>query len=124
VKVGENSHVGPWTFLDGTAGLEIGDYVSIAAGVHIYTHHSMEWALTRGKLPYEKAPTQIRDCCYIGPQAVIGMGVTIGPHAVVGANAFVNKDVEPWTMVAGTPAKVVRRLNEYEDAEHLTSLLR
>ena len=43
---------------------------------------------------------------YIGARSVI-MPVTIGEGAVIGANSFVNKNVEPWTIVAGSPAKII-----------------
>jgi acetyltransferase-like isoleucine patch superfamily enzyme len=52
----------------------------------------------------------IGDCVYIGPQSVIVAGVSIGDHCVVGANSFVNKDVEPRTVVAGSPARPIGRV--------------
>ena len=46
---------------------------------------------------------------WIGTRAYIGMGVTIGEGAVVGATASVYKDVDPWTVVGGNPAKVIKK---------------
>lgn len=106
VRVGEDTWIGPFTILDGTGGgLEIGSHCSIAAGVQIYTHDTVEWALTGGDA--EKAPTKIGSNCYIGPNAVIAKGVTIGDRAVVGCNSFVNRDVPAGAKVAGNPAKVI-----------------
>jgi acetyltransferase-like isoleucine patch superfamily enzyme len=51
----------------------------------------------------------IEDHCWIGANAVILKGVTVGEGAVVAANSVVTKDVEPRTMVAGNPAQVVKR---------------
>ena len=49
VKVGKNTWIGPFTVLDGTGGLEIGDYCSVSAGVQIYSHDTVDWAVTRGR---------------------------------------------------------------------------
>ena len=48
---------------------------------------------------------------WIGFESVILAGVTIGEGAIVGAKSVVRKDVEPWTVVAGNPAVVIKRLN-------------
>jgi len=95
VKVGENVWIGPWTILDGSGGgLVIGSNCSISAGVHIYTHDSVAWALSGGKADYNKAPVKIGDNCYIGPHAVICRGVTIGDGCIIGAHALVDKDMK------------------------------
>ena len=49
VKVGKNTWIGPNVILDGSGGLQIGDYVSISAGVQIYTHHTVDWSTSLGK---------------------------------------------------------------------------
>ena len=59
VKVGKHTWIGPNVILDGTGGLEIGDYCSISAGVQIYTHHTVKWATSLGKEATENTPTQI-----------------------------------------------------------------
>ena len=55
------------------------------------------------------APIVLKDQSWIGARAFIGMGVTIGQGAVVGATASVYKDVEPWTVVGGNPAKIIKK---------------
>ena len=55
------------------------------------------------------APIEIGQKSWIGTRAYIGMGVTIGEGAVVGATASVYKDVEPWTIVGGNPAKFIKK---------------
>lgn len=107
VTVGRNTWVGPFTLLDGSGGLTIGDYCSISAGVHIYTHDTVKWAVSGGKAPYERAPVRIGNCCHIGGQTVIAKGVTIGDHCVIGACSFVNKDIASHTIAIGTPCKPV-----------------
>lgn len=106
VQVGENTWIGPFTLLDGTGGLKIGSNCSISAGVQIYTHDTVKWAISGGKEPYEHAPVEIGDNCYIGPSAIISKGVKIGSGSIVGANSFVNEDVFSGTMVAGSPAEI------------------
>jgi len=107
VKVGENTWIGPFTILDGEGILEIGDSCSISSGVQIYTHNSVKWAISGGKEFYEKKTVKIGNCCFIGANSVIKDGVSIGDHSVVGACSFVNKEVPPYSIVAGTPAKIV-----------------
>lgn len=59
--------------------------------------------------PLIHAPIIIEDQAWIGADAFIGMGVTIGQGAVIGARACVYKDVEPWTIVGGNPAKFLKK---------------
>ena len=110
VAVGQGTWIGPLVVLDGTGGLSIGDHCSISAGVHIYTHDSVKWALTGGKSSYEQAAVTIGHCCYVGAQTVISKGVTIGEHCVVGANSFVNREVPPFSIVAGSPCRRIGRV--------------
>lgn len=107
VTVGENTWVGPMTVLDGSGGLSIGDFCSISAGTHIYTHDSVRWALSGGAADCERASVSIGSCTYIGSQVVVGKGVQIGSHVVVGAGSFVNHDVPDNAVVVGSPARVV-----------------
>lgn len=106
VRVGDNTWIGPFTVLDGSGGLEIGSYCSISAGVQIYTHDTVKWAITGGAHLPERAPVHIGARCYIGPNVVISKGVTIGDGCVIGANSFVNSDVPEGMRAWGSPAKV------------------
>ena len=106
VKVGKNTWIGPFTLLDGSGDLVIGDNCSISAGVQIYTHDTVAWATTGGTVPVERAPVTIGNRCYIGPNAIISKGVTIGAGCVIGANSFVNADVPSGMKAWGTPARV------------------
>ena len=111
VRVGKNTWIGPNVVLDGTAGLEIGDFCSISAGVQIYTHSTVSWSNSMGLAPTETASTKIGNGVYIGPNSIIQMGVTVEDKSVIGAMSFVNKDVKYNEKVFGSPArKVVSRL--------------
>ena len=107
VRVGANTWIGPFTVLDGQGGLEIGSYCSISAGVQIYTHHTVRWSLSSGQIPMDKAPTRIGSNCYIGPNTVVGMGVTIGDGCVIGANSLVLHSIPAGTKAWGSPCRVV-----------------
>lgn len=102
VVVGRDVFVGPNAILDGSGGtLTIGDHCDISAGVQIYTHDTVDRAVNGG--PVAKGDVTIGNHCYIGPNAVIALGVTIGDHVVIGANSFVNRDIPSHTKGHGTP---------------------
>jgi acetyltransferase-like isoleucine patch superfamily enzyme len=106
VTAGRHCWVGPNCILDGSGGLSIGDYCSISAGVQIYTHHTVKWATSLGEAEIERRPTRIGNGVYIGPNAVIQMGVTVGDRAVIGAMSFVNRDVPDGHRAFGVPAQI------------------
>ncbi len=110
VKVGKHTWIGPFTILDGSAGLEIGDNCSIASGVQIYSHETINWALSGGKMAYAQAKTIVGHCCYIGPNTVVSMGIRIGNHCLIGANSVVNADLEDYSIAAGSPCKVIGKV--------------
>jgi acetyltransferase-like isoleucine patch superfamily enzyme len=107
VKVGRHTWIGPSCVLDGSGGsLEIGDWCSISAGAQIYTHHTINRSISLGEKPVDYAPTQIGHGVYIGPNAIIQMGVTIGDRAIIGANSFVNRNIPPDGKAFGSPARI------------------
>ena len=105
VKVGENTWIGANTVLDGTGKLEIGSNCSISTGVQIYSHDSVEWAISGGEKAYSYQKTIIGNNCYIGPNTIISKGITIGEGTIIGANSFVNKSFPKESKIAGNPAK-------------------
>lgn len=129
VQVGRNTWIGPFTILDGSGGLAIGDNCSISSGVQIYSHDTVEWAVSGGALPYRRAPVSIGSCCYIGPGTVVAKGVSVGEHSVVGVGSFVNRDVPAYSIAVGIPCRVIGRVRvegdtvtlEYEAREALAA---
>jgi acetyltransferase-like isoleucine patch superfamily enzyme len=107
VQIGKECWIGPNTILDGSGDLFIGDYCTVSAGVHVYTHDNVRQTLSSKKLPIERMPTRIGNNVYIGPNSVITKGVTIGSNVVIGSFALVNKDIPESTIVIGQPAKQV-----------------
>lgn len=115
VCIGSNVWVGPYTILEGSnADLTIGDFVSIDAGVMIYTHDSTKYYVSGGKNPFDKGPVTIKNNTVIGTMSMVGCNVTIGEHCVIGAHSFVNQDVPDFSIAAGVPARVIGKviLNE------------
>ncbi|MGH8991766.1 MAG: acyltransferase [Acidimicrobiia bacterium] len=111
VTVGERTWVGPYTLLDGSGGgLRIGAYCSISTGAHIYTHDTIMWSLSGGRVPPVRAGVTIGDRCYVGSQSVVAAGVEIGDECVLAANCFVNRPVPARSIVGGTPAQIIGRV--------------
>jgi acetyltransferase-like isoleucine patch superfamily enzyme len=110
VKIGKDTWIGPYTLLDGTGGLRIGNSCTLSSGVQIYTHDTVKRTLSGGKLKREIKNVTIKDCCYIGPYSVITKGVTIGQKSIIGAHSLVNSDVPPQSIVFGIPARVMGKI--------------
>jgi Acetyltransferase (isoleucine patch superfamily) len=105
VHIGHHSIIGNNAFLDGRLGAYIGNNVNIAGEFHLYT---MEHDITSPDFSGDGAPVYIGDWAYIGTRVTILPGVTIGEGAVVASGAVVTKNVKPWTMVGGVPAKYIK----------------
>ena len=105
VAVGCHTWIGPFTVLDGSGGLRIGSHCSISAGVQIYTHDSVRKAVSGGIDSIERARTWIGDRCYLGPNVIVAMGVTIGDGCVIGANSLVLEDLPAGSRAFGTPCR-------------------
>lgn len=111
--VGSHTYIGPNTIINGA---EIGNYTSIAPGVQIGgMEHSIDWYSTSTVLSdrcVSNQKTYIGNNVWIAANAIIKQGVSIGDGAVVGASAFVNKDVPSNSIVVGIPGKIIKeRLN-------------
>lgn len=106
VKVGKNTWIGPFTVLDGSGGIAIGSNCSISSGVQIYSHDSINWALSGGTANYDYAPTSVGSQCYIGPHTVIARGVKIGDGCVIGAHSLVLEDIPAGSKAYGAPCRV------------------
>lgn len=106
VRVGRNTWIGPYVVLDGSGGLQIGSNCSISAGVQVYSHDTVRWAVSGGAEGPQRAPTCIGSNCYIGPNTVVAKGVTIGDGCIIGANSLVLQDIPAGSKAFGTPCRV------------------
>jgi acetyltransferase-like isoleucine patch superfamily enzyme len=107
VEVGKNTWIGPFVVLDGSGGLAIGSNCSISAGVQIYSHDSVNWALSGGQASYDKEFSRIGNNCYIGPHTVIAKGVSIGHGCVIGAHSLVLENIPSQSKAYGNPCRVM-----------------
>jgi acetyltransferase-like isoleucine patch superfamily enzyme len=116
VDVGSNVWIGPWTMIDGSGGgVRIGDGCTIAAGVHIYTHDNVLATLSGGSLPFHTGGVTIGERTYVGAQAAILAGVSIGSMCVVGAHSLVTEPVPDRAVVLGSPARIRGRVEGVDD---------
>jgi acetyltransferase-like isoleucine patch superfamily enzyme len=106
-----NVYLGPYVTIYGHGGVEIGEetLVSMKATILSSNHVIPELGRIIRQQPDEMLPTKIGRDVWIGANAVILGGVTIGDGAVVAAGAVVTKDVEAGAVVAGVPARFARR---------------
>jgi acetyltransferase-like isoleucine patch superfamily enzyme len=104
LKVGRNTIVGPGTLLDARGTITLGDNVNISSDTRVQTakHEVQDPQFTASF-----APVTIEDRVWVGLSAVILGGVTIGEGAVVAAGSVVTRDVPPYTIAAGVPARVI-----------------
>ena len=107
VSVGDKCWIGPFTVIDGSGGLSVGNHCTISTGVQIYTHDNVMQTLSSNKVGIERESVNIGNNVYIGPNVVISKGVSIGDFCVIGANSFVNKTVDSNSIVAGQPSKLI-----------------
>lgn len=114
IKIGSHSHINTQCILDGRGGLTIGNSVSISHRVNLMTgSHDHRSSNFQGIFK----PISIEDYVWIGVGATVLQGITLGRGAVVCAGAVVTKDVEPYTIVAGVPAKKIGTRPENLDYE-------
>ncbi|MRD46826.1 acyltransferase [Caenimonas koreensis DSM 17982] len=125
LSVGHHSFIGPGTRVWCAERVRIGSYVLISHLVDINdcNSHSLDWQARRTEIDarfehgerfvppgVDTAPITIEDDVWIGFKSSILKGVTIGRGAIVAAGSVVTKDVSPFTMVAGNPARLIREL--------------
>ncbi len=116
VKIGKGCHINEYAFIQGAI---IGDFVMIAPNVSILNDsHTFDTIDT----PMVQQPKVINDNpiigndVWIGRNAVILNGVNIGEGAIIGAGAVVTRDVDPYTVVGGVPAKLIKMRPGYDRA--------
>ena len=105
LRIGDWSSIGEGALVYNLGPVTIGRNVTISQRAHLCagTHD-----YTRADLPLLKPPIEVRDQAWLCADVFVGPGVVVGEGAVAGARAVVTKNVEPWTVVAGNPARFIK----------------
>lgn len=90
----------------------VGAHATVSQGAFLCT---ASHDISHPRNPLVTAPIFIREQAWVAARTYVGLGVTIGEGAVVGATASVYKDVEPWTIVGGNPARFIKKREVKED---------
>lgn len=116
LSVGNNTVINFGCYLDNRRGITIGNNVGIAHNTKIYT---LGHDLNDPQFKTKGAEVTIKDNVFIFSNALIMPGVTIGEGAIVLAGSVVTKDVEPWAIVGGNPAKKIRERSREIDYKQI-----
>lgn len=109
-EMGEGSSIAQNCSITGeTAGVFIGKNVMIAPNVVIvaFNHGYADVSIPMASQSFSQAPINIEDDVWISSNCSIAKGVRIGKGSIIGANSFVNKDVPPYSIMGGVPAKLL-----------------
>lgn len=112
LEIGRGVVIGPETTIGAAGKIILEDRVRISKGVFIET----AGLIFDGNPPYRHhmRPIVIRKGVWLGARSMVLSGVTIGEYAVIGAGAVVTRDVPPYAVVAGNPAKVIKTFQKTE----------
>ena len=110
VVIGDHTRIGLHNTIIGP--VEIGNHVNLAQGITVtaLNHNFSDTNKRIDEQGVSTNPVTIEDDVWVGANAVILPGVTIGEHCVIAAGAVVTKDVPPHSLVAGVPAKVIKQI--------------
>jgi acetyltransferase-like isoleucine patch superfamily enzyme len=120
IEIGETTHLGPYTCIAGPGPIKIGKRCLIASHASMYSNNHIfsdasEWIMAQG---ITSKGIEIGDDCWLGTGVRVLDGVTIGQGCVVGAGAVVTKDIPPYSVAVGVPAKVI---SQRKKLSHLSS---
>lgn len=111
LELGDYIYIGPYSNIWSKGGVFIGDgsIISSRVTIHSSNHNYSNCEM----LPYDSKtilkPVSIGKACWIGDSVMISPGVTIGDCCVVAMGSVVTKDVEPYSVIGGNPAKIIKK---------------
>ena len=106
LEIGDYVALGPRSEIYNVAKIIMGSNITVSQDAYLCT---ASHDISQLKKPLVTKPINLGDSTWIAARAIVLPGVTIGEGAVVAAGAVVTKDVEPWTVVGGNPAKVLKK---------------
>lgn len=116
LEVGNNCYFGPNTLVEGyNAKVTIGNYVSFAQNINLMSGSGPNASEVMQRIfPILKGEVSLGDHTWIGASVVIMPNVSLGKYCVVAANSFVNKSFPDYSIIGGSPAKLIRTLTQEE----------
>ena len=115
LSIGSYVHIASYASITGGGEGELQDFVGIAAGARVFTGTDVPdgTGLAGPRIPehmrsVQRGRTVLEEHVFVGANAVVLPGVTIGQGAVIGALSLVTSDIEPWTVNVGTPTRTVK----------------
>jgi acetyltransferase-like isoleucine patch superfamily enzyme len=119
IRIGQGSFLNIGVMVAATELVEIGDHCMFANGCFV-SDASHRFDDPEKPVPWQgfttKGPTRLGDNVWCGANVVITSGVTVGERCVIGANSVVTRDLPPWSIAAGAPARVLRDLRHSAEA--------
>ena|SRR3989344_3091048 len=114
LKVGSECFIGDEALIDLFNSVVLEDHVTIAQRVTILTHTNVGFSDHPLQRYFPKSSKKVifRSGCVVGAVSIILPGVTVGQESFVAAGSVVTKNVPPHSLVAGVPAKIIRRINK------------
>jgi acetyltransferase-like isoleucine patch superfamily enzyme len=113
VRIGQGTFLNMGVMIASEHLVEIGDHCMLANGCFVsdssHRYDDLKQPITVQGFQ-SKGPTRIGDNCWLGSGVVVSSGVSIGERCVIGANSVVTRDLEPFSVAVGAPAKVIRRV--------------
>jgi acetyltransferase-like isoleucine patch superfamily enzyme len=116
LEIGESCYIGPNCLIEGyNASVNIGSFVSFAQNINLMSGSGPNASESMQRVfPIIKGEVVIGDHSWIGADSIIMPGVKIGRCCVVAANSFLNSSFDDYSIVGGTPAKLIRKMNKDE----------
>jgi len=113
IRIGAGSFLNLGVMVASVASVEIGDHCMLANGCFV-TDGSHRFDDREMPVPWQgfttKGPTRIGDNVWCGANVVVTTGVTVGERCVIGANSVVTEDIPPFSIAAGSPARVLKEI--------------
>jgi acetyltransferase-like isoleucine patch superfamily enzyme len=119
VRIGECAFLNMGVMIAAEQLVEIGDHCMLANGCFVsdssHRYDDLEKPITWQGFQ-SKGPTRIGENCWLGANVAVTSGVSIGERCVIGANSVVTKDIPPFSIAAGAPARVLRKVEHSASA--------
>ncbi|WP_338110670.1 acyltransferase [Roseivirga pacifica] len=110
MSIGDNSNIGPYSYIGCSGKITIGNNVMMGPRVSMFAenHNYSDTSIPMKEQGVSLSEIVVNNDCWIASNATILAGVTIGEGSIIAAGAVVTKDIPPYSIVAGNPAKVIK----------------